>query len=79
MLAMDLLAALEHTADTATTRTVLAALRETDRTTPVILITAFGDDATHREARELGADAMFDKPFDLEDLRTAAYYFAPPR
>ena len=32
---------------------------------PVILITAFGDDQTHRRAKALGAAAVVDKPFDL--------------
>jgi CheY-like chemotaxis protein len=35
---------------------------------PIILITAFGDPRTHEEAERLGAEAVFDKPFDLEDL-----------
>ena len=56
---------------------VLAALRETNRTVPVILITAFGDLETHQEARRLGANAIFDKPFDVDDLRTAVLSFAP--
>ncbi len=38
---------------------------------PVILMTAFGDQATRDHARMLGA-LLFDKPFDLDDLRTAA-------
>lgn len=46
-------------------------LRQVDRTTPVILITAFGDDETHAAAERLSAH-VFDKPFDLEDLRMAA-------
>jgi CheY-like chemotaxis protein len=37
--------------------------------TPIILITAFGDDATHAEAERLGA-TIFDKPFDLDELRS---------
>jgi len=37
----------------------------------VILMTAFGDDATRAHAARLGA-LLFDKPFDLDDLRTAA-------
>ena len=45
--------------------------------TPVILITAFGDEQTHAEARELGAAATFDKPFDLEDLRRAVRRLVP--
>lgn len=49
---------------------VLAGLRHADWSTPVILITAFGDDETHAEARRLGAAAIIDKPFDLNDLKT---------
>ena len=37
---------------------------------PVILITAFGDDATRRQAVRLGAVAFLSKPFDMDDLRT---------
>ena len=35
---------------------------------PIILITAFGDEHTHERARDLGATAMLDKPFEMEDL-----------
>ena len=35
---------------------------------PMILMTAFGDDRTHVAARELGAAAMLDKPFEIDDL-----------
>jgi DNA-binding NtrC family response regulator len=49
---------------------VLAGMRRTDTTTPVILITAFGDRDTHADAHRLGALAVFNKPFDLDDLRT---------
>jgi len=35
---------------------------------PMILITAFGDEKTHALAKEFGAAAMFDKPFDMDDL-----------
>ncbi len=51
--------------------TVLAALRGTGESVPVIVITAFGDEETHRLAQQHGAVAIFDKPFDLVDLRTA--------
>ena len=37
---------------------------------PVILMTAFGDDATRSRAESMGA-LLFDKPFELDDLRTA--------
>ncbi|NBD09978.1 MULTISPECIES: response regulator [Corallococcus] len=46
----------------------LARLRRVDWATPVILITAFGDAATHAEAMRLGAAFVFDKPFDLDVL-----------
>ena len=35
---------------------------------PIILITSFGDDATHKRAKQMGVAAMFDKPFDMDDL-----------
>ena len=35
---------------------------------PMILITAFGDAETHALARQFGAAAIFDKPFDLDVL-----------
>jgi DNA-binding response OmpR family regulator len=37
----------------------------------VILITAFGDEQTHRRAAALGAAAVFDKPFDCGELLDA--------
>jgi DNA-binding response OmpR family regulator len=40
--------------------------------TPVILMTAFGDEATHDRALGLGAAAVFDKPFDVGALVAAA-------
>lgn len=45
----------------------LAALRRSGDTTPVILITAFGDEATRRKASALDAEVL-DKPVDLDDL-----------
>jgi DNA-binding response OmpR family regulator len=55
----------------------LAALRAHDWSTPVIVITAFGDAALHEEANRLGADVVLDKPFDLDDLRAAVLALAP--
>ena len=49
---------------------MLASLRTAECPVPVVLITAFGDEATHAQAERLGAAAMFDKPFDVDDLRT---------
>jgi two-component system, response regulator, stage 0 sporulation protein F len=34
-----------------------------------IIITGFGDEELHAQASALGAEAVFDKPFDLDDLR----------
>ena len=48
---------------------VLAALRARDAVTPVLLITAFGDQLTHYEAHSMGAAGVLDKPFDLEHFR----------
>jgi CheY-like chemotaxis protein len=50
---------------------VLASVRQRNGATPVILITAYGDEATRTEARRLGVTAFFDKPFELADLETA--------
>jgi len=36
-----------------------------------VLITGFGDAATHARARELGATCVLDKPFELSDFRRA--------
>jgi len=38
------------------------------RDTPIVLITAFGDTATHERALRLGATAVLDKPFRLDAL-----------
>jgi CheY-like chemotaxis protein len=35
---------------------------------PTILITAFGDEETHETARQCGVVAVFDKPFEMNDL-----------
>lgn len=50
---------------------VLSDLRFRHRPTPFILITAYGTPELRARARALGAVAVFDKPFDLDDLRTA--------
>jgi len=57
---------------------VLRELRQRDRATPVILITAFGDEQTHAEARRLGACAVLDKPFDLDQFRDLVRQHLPP-
>ncbi|MFH1435560.1 MAG: response regulator [Pseudomonadota bacterium] len=46
----------------------LAMLRKAGVDTPVVMITAFGDYELHEEANRLGAEAVFDKPFALQEL-----------
>jgi CheY-like chemotaxis protein len=50
---------------------VLEGIRTAYWAIPVIVITAFGDQDTHAEARRLGAHVVIDKPFDLATLRDA--------
>jgi CheY-like chemotaxis protein len=50
---------------------VLAALRCAQWDTPVILISAFGDDDTRKEAAWLGATAVLDKPLRVDELKAA--------
>jgi DNA-binding response OmpR family regulator len=45
---------------------------------PVILITAFGDQWTHAQARKLGAVDIIDKPFDIDDLVERVRQLVPP-
>jgi two-component system, response regulator, stage 0 sporulation protein F len=56
---------------------LLAALRCTRFDTPVILMTAFGDEEVRAEARSLGATAMLDKPFNVDELRAAVQKAMP--
>lgn len=55
---------------------ILEALRAAHWHTPVILMTAFGDDQTRHRAEALTA-VLFDKPFDMDDLRTAVANLLP--
>jgi DNA-binding response OmpR family regulator len=50
---------------------ILKGLRDAHWSTPVILMTAFGDDETRDRAVNLGA-FLFDKPFQMGDLRAMA-------
>lgn len=52
---------------------VLARLQRTVVDTPVILITAFGDQTTHLRALRLGASRVLDKPFDCDELRSVVH------
>jgi len=58
---------------------VLRAFRARGLPLPFILMTAFGDPGTHASAWELGALAVFDKPFDFDELRRAVGAFAQAR
>ena len=43
----------------------------------MILITAFGDQATHVRAKMAGAVAVLDKPFEIETLLAKLHEVAP--
>ena len=58
---------------------VLSMMRTADWSIPIVLITAFGDRETHEQAERLGADAVLDKPFDLDDLRMILLNLIPAR
>jgi CheY-like chemotaxis protein len=51
---------------------VVRAMRSWGWTTPVVLITAFGDEPTLSAAREAGASVVMQKPLALDDLRLVA-------
>jgi DNA-binding response OmpR family regulator len=51
---------------------VLGGLRAAGWTTPMILMTSFGDVETHAAAERLGA-VLLDKPFDLDYLRRLVF------
>jgi CheY-like chemotaxis protein len=55
---------------------IVRAIRDSGWTVPVILMTAFGDDETRDRAATMNA-VLFDKPFDLDDLRTAVSSLVP--
>jgi DNA-binding response OmpR family regulator len=57
---------------------VLSWLRQRDWSTPVILITAFGDADAHHEAERLGA-TLFNKPLAINSLVFAAMVLVEPR
>ena len=55
---------------------ILQGLRDVLCAVPMILMTAFIDDRTRATAEALGA-IVFDKPFDIDDLRTAVQNVLP--
>jgi DNA-binding response OmpR family regulator len=50
---------------------LLAGIRAEQWNTSIIIMSAYDPDAVRREARYLGADAVFAKPFEIDELRTA--------
>jgi CheY-like chemotaxis protein len=56
---------------------VLAGLRQAGWRTHFVLMTAYADDDARAQARLLGADALFAKPFDIDDLMTAVVNLTP--
>jgi CheY-like chemotaxis protein len=50
---------------------VLAELRRSHWSVPVVLITALADDSVRTVARRLGAVGVLKKPLDVDNLRTA--------
>lgn len=56
---------------------VLAELRKSDWATPFVLMTAFGGSETRERARDQGAAAFLEKPFELDDLRTVVLNLLP--
>lgn len=58
---------------------VLELLRARHSTTPVILISAYDDEQTRFGAEQLGAAAIFHKPFDIDDLSAELLRWSPAR
>jgi CheY-like chemotaxis protein len=56
---------------------ILAGLRQARWSTGIVLMTAYADTQTREEARRLGADAFFAKPFDIDDLMTVVVNMTP--
>lgn len=57
---------------------VLARFRNMNHATPVILMTAFGDQETLLKATQLGTTRVFNKPFDVKNLVAAAVSLVAP-
>ncbi len=57
---------------------ILEGLRSMDPSTPIILMTGFGDDLVRNRCEELGG-IFLDKPFDLDQLRATVRRLVPTR
>ena len=53
---------------------VIRELRAWGSSLPILLITAFSTEETLAMASDLNVAAVFSKPFDIDDLRTAVLY-----
>jgi two-component system response regulator (stage 0 sporulation protein F) len=53
---------------------ILDELRKAGCMTPIVVITAYGGEHTRALAERLGANATFQKPFDIDDLRTVVMH-----
>jgi len=62
----------------ATTLETIEEIQQLERLPPIILITAFGDRDTRTRAGELGVAAVFDKPFEFDDLMAKARELVSP-
>jgi len=58
---------------------VLSRVPSAPRLTPVVLVTAFGDELTREKAYALGAEMVLDKPLHPDDLRALARSLAGRR
>jgi len=58
---------------------ILEDLHECNGFPPMISITAFGDKETHEKAEKFGAAAIFDKPFEIDDLLAKVREIVPPK
>ncbi len=56
---------------------LLAGLRDAGWMTPIVVISAFVTDQVRFVADQFGADAIFSKPVDLDDLRTVVMLLCP--
>lgn len=58
---------------------ILEGLRGSRWRVPVIIISAFADEAMRKEAEKAGASAVLAKPFSLEVFRRTVARLAPPK
>lgn len=56
---------------------ILDGVDDSDGFPPTILITAFGDEDTHAQAEMFGVAAVFDKPFEIDDLLAEVQRIVP--